>query len=250
MKKLLILLLACGLSNAAIVQVVKTKKGAVSGANVTTDAVDTTGANFLIVGIAWWNGAASTPGVTDARTGCASPCNTWTALTAYSDGTNSVQFFYAKNATGSAGHQITTTGLNGGYSIVLFRAYSGVDTSAPFDVQNGITGAYSSNTICQAGSITPAGANELLVALYGADTASAAGSIDSSFTDLDALGASSGNYAGGATAYLVYSGTSAQNPTWTNSGGTNEAACTIAAFKPGSPSTPAPSMKHKVIRTR
>lgn len=185
----------------------------------TTPAVDTTGASLLVVVIGYDDGG--TPAVSDSKG------NTWTPLTAHDSGSVASRMYYAANPTVGSGHTFTVSGV-ATISSLCMAAFSGVLTVLPFDVQNGSVTA--SSTTFLTGSITPAGANELVVAGIG-HGASGVVAIDSGMTITDQVAFSTGNHWGSALAYLVQGAAAAINAKWTVMS-TTAAGAEIAAFKP------------------
>lgn len=184
----------------------------------TTTAIDTTGATLLFVCIT----IDGTPNVTDSKG------NTWTPLTA--DGIffgPSSKAYYCISPIVGSGHTFTIPGNFSTGNVLAFAA-SGPVT---FDAETH-SGSGTSTTV-QAGSITPARADELFLAQFCASASATAASIDSGFTISDQQPGQGGvNYAGGL-AYLISSGSGAQNPTW--SGYSNTSRCVgLYAFKEGS----------------
>lgn len=198
-----------------------TNAGSSDIANVTTSAIDTTGANFIILNISildfFPNGT-----ITDSK-GNSAP----TALTAASGGgfCRSRLFYYVAPTVGS-GHTFTFTGSNTGEPSIGVAAFSGVAAS-PFDVENVAGGTSASPS---AGSITPTLNGELVFA--GVCTRiTTINSIDSSFNVVGTPIADDGtNHLSEWIAYLIQNTAAAVNPTWTT-GGSQIWAATIASFK-------------------
>jgi len=185
----------------------------------TTSAINTTGANLLIVGVAWYN--PSSPGaLTDSKG------NTWTPLTAQTGQNPDSQIFYCANPIVGSGHTFTYTGVSI-YSPICVSAYSGVATSSPLDVQNGA--GFSTSLNSQPGSVTPSANNALLVTFTGANNSVASAVIDSSFTITDQIAGGGGNWFG-AMAYQIQTTATARNPSWTFNAVTTGAS-EIAVFK-------------------
>lgn len=196
--------------------------GTAGGSSATTAAINTTGANFLVVACNWDHSTTATAAVTDSKS------NTWTALTTYGPTNASflaIELFYAANATVGSGHTFTCTS-SGSQPTLAVAAFSNVNTT-PFDVENGFDSA--STATLQPGSVTPAGNNELFVT-GAADAGGDPSSIDSSFTITDHI-ANSGNNFGIGMAYKVQTTGGAENPTWTATA-SNKMAVDIAVFKP------------------
>lgn len=207
----------------AIALVAHTKKN--GGNNITTSAIDTTGANLIILYLCEKDSASPDATVSDSNS------NTWTALTSQSDPATANllgRMFYAKNATVGAGHTFTITSSSGSPSICV-AAFSGADTTAPLDQQNGAVDidAGLSNTT---GSITPSENNCLVITGLGFDPNSATISIDGSYTIIDQQDVDPGVGKGSALAYVVQGALAASNRTWSYTA--NEyVVTTIASFK-------------------
>ena len=188
-----------------------------------TASIDTTGADTLIVVVGCDN--ATFPTLTDSKS------NTWTGLTisAGSGGTRQERIFYAKNATVGTGHTFTLSGTSNFVSM-CFSAWSGGNTTAPFDQQQ--TGGASFGSTVQTGSVTPGSANELLVAgISHTQINSAADTIDSSFTVLDSITDTGFGHTNTGLAYQIQTTATTRNPTWTSSGGNDTLSASIATFK-------------------
>ena len=207
----------------AVALVVSTGAIGYGASPTTTPAIDTTGADFLVVGAHCWE--ASPDWVLSDSKG-----NTWQELTAYREngGSGSAQLFYCYNPTVGMNHTFTLTSTQN-YKTITVAAFSGMlTTSGVFDKENG--NHNSSGTTITCGSITPAQSGELLIALYSDGySSSSAKSIDSSFIKQEDQ--YNGNDMSGALAYRVYGDTAAINPTWTWTEQSCAHAAAIAAFK-------------------
>jgi hypothetical protein len=186
----------------------------------TSGAIDTSGANLLIFGLAYVN--AGSVAASDSKS------NTWADLTDPGPSSPQGRISYAKNATTGASHTGTGTG-SGVFLGACFAAFSGADTASPFDQQS--TGLGAGLTSLQAGSILPGSDNQLIIAtLSGFGQSSIA--IDSGFTIIDTVVSSGGTNYGCATAYKIQTTAIAVNPTWSWTGST-AATAEIASFKAG-----------------
>jgi hypothetical protein len=188
----------------------------------TSASLDTTGANFLVIALA--EGNTSDTAISDSKS------NTWTELTQQQSlGGKSVVIWYAKNTTVGAGHTFTVAGTTC-YPAICVAAFSGVDTSAPFDVQNGATGAGFS---LATGSITPGSDNELLISGFewGTGDAGAATKDLAAFTLLDQVAPVGAISQGVALAYEIQTTATARNLTWSLTSGSDWLAAAIASFK-------------------
>lgn len=196
--------------------------GASTGA--TTGAVDTSGANFLAIVVAHYDNI--TPTVSDSKG------NTWTARTSSVNvGNASVRLFYATNPTVGSGHTFTVSDTNG-YASVNGLAFSGMDTSSPYDSAENTNFSSTNVSSLGTGSITPNTSGALLL---------------SGWSTFVAGQASSPSYASGATQVDNAVNVSGQAMginvgwnTWTSGavsetltfGGSTAASAFIAAFKP------------------
>jgi hypothetical protein len=204
----------------AIALVVSVSAASTNGNAVTTSAIDTTGANLLVLLLGEY-ASGTTP--SDSKS------NNWTALNTYTGGVTLSRLWYVKNPTVGSGHTFTG-GKSTNYPAIAVLAFSGADTSAPFDVQNGIS--QGSNVTSQAtGSITPGSDGEVVVAggSWQADTSAA--SVDSGMT-LQEIKYHTSNSEAAFIAYKVQGTAAAINPTfsWTTS---VPVALSIASFKAG-----------------
>jgi hypothetical protein len=118
---------------ATLVQIAKSAiKQSVGGAAITTDAIDTTGADFLLAAVSAF--ASSNIGLTDNKG------NTWTALDENS-GSSNIRWFYCNNPS-SVGSGHTVTPSSASFPSAQLFAYSGAKNATPLidaDINNGTT---------------------------------------------------------------------------------------------------------------
>lgn len=183
---------------------------------VTSGAIDTTGANLIVVHVVSYSAGSAT--LSDSKG------NTWTKLTdRLAGGGIRGTLFYVFNPTVGSGH--TFTGGNS-YPVVSVAAFSGAD-AAPFDVENGATG---SGATLQPGSVTPSTANNIVVCGVSDGSTTGTPAIDSGFTEPNAE--ADGAAFSGTIGYLIQTAATAQNPTWSGlTAGGYGVAATIAVFK-------------------
>lgn len=132
----------------------KNGKGTAAADNaVTTDAIDTTGANLFIAAVTN-NGAVAAATLTDSEG------NTWTALTRQTTASGATQIFYVHNPTTDVAHTVTVDAQVGNLASITFWAIAGSKSSSPFDQEVNNTGSATS------GSITPTEDEELIVSVY------------------------------------------------------------------------------------
>lgn len=206
--------------------------GAAAASQPTTSAIDTTGADLLIVATHVYTFAVGFPGSISDNKG-----NTWTSLTLRSQGQNTVQLHYATNPTVGSGHtfKINEDSIFGSIEV---EAWSG-SASSPFDVENGVSQASSSNSV-QPGSVTASVSNSLFVTAVSTDEASGDPgtpfAIDLGFTISDQNHFVGGVNVGGGLAYLVDSGS--KNPTWSWPTTSEPSSAAIAVFSPAVAAAP------------
>lgn len=186
-----------------------------------TDAIDTTGANLIVVTIS--NSASGSP-VTANFSDSAS--NTWSTLTGRGTGGQRVRGFYCLNPTTSATHTFNYTEASSA-STVTVQAWSGAATSSPLDVQS--AGGTGSGTSLSAGTATATADGYLYITGIVWVSTIVSPSIDNSFTISDSAPTVGTSVAGGM-GYKVQTTAASLTPTWswTNSVGV---AAYCAVFK-------------------
>ena len=196
--------------------------------SVTSPAIDTTGANLLVTCIAGFM-LENTPVMTDSKS------NAWTALTIRGSGNSAeARIYYTVPTSVGTGHTFTFTNALNGFVSIGVLALAGA-SATPYDTDVG-TAASSSGTSVQPGSITPAQANEILVACGDLEADYLTPSVNLGFTLVEQVAFSSGNGAGLLLAYLIQTTATAENPTfsWTN---TVTASAAMAAFEAAATTT-------------
>lgn len=184
---------------------------------VTTDAIDTTGANLMTMVVSCY---ASEPTISDSKG------NTWSNVVANQYyGAVGLATKYCASPTVGSSHTVTSNFVN--YVFIVVSAFSGAKATSPLD-QTAVAGSGSGATSQAAGSITPSEDNCLVVSYLGIDGGSSAPSIGSSFTKI----ASDYNrgWEGGGFGYIVQSTAGATNPSWSWSGACGAVAVS-ASFK-------------------
>jgi hypothetical protein len=196
----------------------------------TTGAIDTTGADLLVLLAAGYSGGP--PAISDSKS------NTWTALTQYSTGSDGFcRIYYVQGGTVGSGHTFTVSG-GSSFAGCAVQAWSGSAVS-PFDQQNGANlGAVNSG---QPGSVTPTTANQLVIA--GLQTNlntdfNTAAAVNGGFTITDRVASIGGTSYAFGLAYLVQTSAAAANPTWTWTSAELSTAA-IATFKESGGGPPA-----------
>lgn len=181
---------------------------------VTTDAINTAGANLIVVAVASDNGTAPTD----------NKSNTYTLCNDRVQGFSELAIFYCAAPTVGAGHTFTQTQTYGAIFVLAFSGASATPLDA-LDVDNGTAAGASLSP----GSGTPSQANEVVVTAINIGGANLSITVDGGFTALTIPGVSGVNY-GGGIAYLIQTSAAAASPTWSWTG-VNEAAAAMNAFK-------------------
>jgi hypothetical protein len=181
--------------------------------NVTTGAVDTTGASLIALILTSNDPASCT--ISDSKS------NTWTPLTTR----GLVRLYYCINPTVGSGHTFSASST-GQLPALAMQAFSATGTVS-FDQQSGATG---SATSLQPGSITSGGGAAVFVSgVAYVDTGVA--TIDSSFSTSDTpIGLAGGLHYGIGAAYFAVGSSTAKNPTWTQ-GSSTTIDVAMATFK-------------------
>lgn len=200
--------------------------GSTTGNSFTTGSITTTGSSLIVVGCVNSTGGAT---ITDSNS------NVYTALTATTFGaTITVQLFYVSNPTVGSGHTFTATVAAGTAPTLGILAFSSPSAS-PFDQENG-AGVNANTNGLQPGSVTPTQDGEVVVAMFGSNTAAIANGFglapgDLPMTTTDIITLSAGNHFAAITSYGVQPTAAAVNPRfeWLTNSTLN--AARIATFK-------------------
>jgi hypothetical protein len=186
----------------AIALVAETDDEGGSG-GATLSAIDTTGASLLIAVLSCWAGGVSAATVpTDSKS------NTWTALTARGGAAAWTRIFYSVNPSVGTGHTMTWSDASS-FPVQYFAAFSGVDTSSPFDQQNGATG----NAPLSTGAVVPSTDGQLIITGFSWDGSSGGITGPSGYTALGSYEYESGGSNEGAWAgYLIQTTAASTNP--------------------------------------
>lgn len=197
-----------------------TSIGAAQGASGgTTSAINTTGANLIIISIASYAPVIN-PTVVDNKS------NTYTALTATIQGSSLRHLLYytVGSITVGTGHTITVSSGTGSiYNCIVAHAFSGV---AGYHSQSNTGGTTSP---LSAGSVTPSSNGALIFTALGNETA-ATNTIPVGFTSGLDIPYGSGVNFGTTTAYLIQPTAAAINPQWSWTGTHAAAVASVAVF--------------------
>jgi len=165
-----------------------------TGHDITTGSINSSGATLLIVALA--DRATGSHTISDSKG------NTWTALTGRTGGSLSQQtLYYCLSPTVGSGHTFSSTCGAASYPALAVTAWNGV---SGFDKSAG------ASSTTQAGSITPAQNNSLII--FHATALTDAVSVSSGFTLHQNIVQHGNNYTIGLS-YLIQATASAINPT-------------------------------------
>lgn len=215
--------------------VANTCAGSVNATDVTTSAIDTTGASLIILSVSFASGQSFTP--TDSKS------NTWTAGTQRNGAGGAQRLFYCLNPTVGAGHTFTVVTPVPSMEV---QAWAGLFNASSFQTQTGIG---SPSTLPNSpGSITPSQNGSLFVTGQGNTNSGFTYTIDSGFTISCQFGGS-GTAVAGAMAYLTQSVAAAANPQWSVGSG-QEANMSMMVFnQTGSPPAAAQTYEFKTTQS-
>jgi hypothetical protein len=200
--------------------------------NVTTVAIDTTGANFIVC-LAAVDATATGPVWSDNKGNGAGVSLTWNKGTL---NRSSSRLTYYLDPIVGPGHTFNLNDASGLNGSLLVAAFSGVKLAGAFDQQAAAAHAGSGATTIAAGPITPTDDGELIIVGWGVDDpVNTTWAVDSSFTIIDIQDVVPGSIYGGVLAYrLVGAGGGPINPTFTRSNAiaaSREDTAVIASFR-------------------
>lgn len=208
----------------AISIVVTATAGSATGTNVTTGAVDTTGATGLVLIASTYAGGGAVDSISDSKG------NTWTALTPQATSFPRVTIYYSIPTSVGSGHTFTNT-VTAGFPSLAVYALAGTHATTFYDsVQSGANSNSGAATSLQPGSVTPSQANCIVITGFGNDPGAGSLAIDSSFSTPLVTTYLAANHEGVGAAYIIQTSASAVNPTWSWSGGAR-ASAPIAVFR-------------------
>jgi hypothetical protein len=172
----------------------------------TTDAINSTGANFCALAVATDAGVTLVAGDISDSTAAS-----WTLSgnATYGAGAR-IHVFWAV-LTGAASHTFTVT-KNSSFAAAAAQCFSGVNAT-PYDQQSGDS---ASGTIQPASALTPSVDNSLVVSALATTAASTLGT-PAGYTKTDEIGF--GSTYGVAFAYVVQGAATSTQPAWTSSAG-------------------------------
>lgn len=205
--------------------IANTGAGSTNNTSVTTPAIDTTGANLLVLCLHRYQGASENT-ISDSKG------NTWTGLTLSTRSDAKCRIFYCANPTVGSSHTFSASSVSNTSPAITVSAWSGAHASAPYaSIENQGNAAAASSTL-QPGSVTASAAPALLITTITSATYGPTNPTISGWTKTNLVSFNAGTNMAGCMAYLVQDPASAINPTWANLDTSLGKAASIAAFVP------------------
>jgi len=205
-----------------------TSAGSSDTINVTTSAIDTSGADLIVLSVASYI-VVSNPLPSDSKG------NTWhPARSAFSASLSRVSLYYAYNPTVGTGHTFTCgIPATQNFPSISVVAVSGALLTDPLDQTNG--GTASSSTTVSTGNITPTQDNELIVTSVAGQADITTGTPPSGFTIQTSVTFAGGVHWSSGIATQIQTTATTIGATWTLGTGTHCAV--IASFTAASAAT-------------
>jgi hypothetical protein len=197
-------------------ELITTSKKSTNGTSVTTDAIDTTGAELIVV---CYHGHLTVT-ITDS----ASNTNWYESQRRPNTGGYGLIMKFIPNPTTSASHTFTASG-GSTFPTLAILAFTGAFGGAELVTTNHAT---PSQTVAP-GSITPGTNDALLVTMYGDSATTGTRSINASFS-LDETQTGDANAATIAAAHLIQTSATAANPTWTTTASATDVFAIMQSF--------------------
>lgn len=176
-----------------------------TGGNHTTGAIDSTGANLIVLAISGSDDPNNaTGGITDSKG------NTYTAMNLVGATQPYLRVYYVFNPTVGSSHTVTL-GTGSFFPGICFAAFSGADT-APLEEQQSGTGTGSSGAA--SASVTPNEDNELVIGACCSGINLEDATPNGGFSVAQQHQGQSGVGWACALGYLIQTTAAAANPTW------------------------------------
>jgi hypothetical protein len=199
-------------ASQATVQLVASVNATAAGAGLTTPAINTTGASFIIASVNKFASSAPVPDFSDSKG------NTWHPITwTHSQDNGKPLFYYAYNATVGSGHTFSTTASDAAVNVM---AFSGVKSSSdPLESGNDSVDTQGTNLYQADAAITPASAGDLVVTalgnIFAVNPLTVGVSVDQGNLAIGWTPQNSNDSAGDMAFSIAQDNTTALRPTWT-----------------------------------
>ena len=178
--------------------------GGGNGSTATTSAMDSTGADLLIVSVETYNNTAPKSGLSDNKS------NTFIELAHISNGTSDQRVFLCRNPSVGTGHTFTYS-LGASYPGISAAAFSGVGVLVGSEYTTATASTITS------GSLSTTSNGSLFFFSVGSANVVTQSSISSSFVELSDLAGVANYYMGIHTSYKIQSTAGSESPTSTMS---------------------------------
>jgi hypothetical protein len=187
------------------------------GASTPSSAINTTGANLIVLVVA--RAGSSAP--TDSKS------NTWaSAMSSPGPVGQTVDLYYCFTPTVGSGHTFQCADT---FSAGAVLAFSNA-LASPLD-QTLIDSAERTPPTAAGSSLTPTQNNEIVIAAFGGYPADGTIGINGGFSTPVAVPGTGGLSYGCAISYLIQTTAASANPTWTDAGGSGDIRILMASFK-------------------
>jgi hypothetical protein len=190
----------------------------------TTPAIDTTGAQLIVLAAITYVPGGGNPTPTDSKG------NTWIQCTPLAAATNArVTLWYAAAPTITVGAGHTFTVPNGQFQAIAVAAFNGITPPIGLDfVTATVQNAHASP--CVNGTVTPSVNGALVITACGWDPSATPLSVSSPFTISDQVNWVSGQSMGVGLAYAVQTTAAASTPSWSWPSGNASMASLVVVF--------------------
>lgn len=190
----------------------------------TTGTIVTTGANHIVVNVAYFPGQTGLA-VTDSNS------NTYTPRQAKIVGDSGNRLFDCHDPIVGPGHTFTVSGTNV-YASIQVAAFSGITTFDQENIDGGMGTAVGGWATLSTGSnLTPSQATTLVVTGLASGGTFSGATINDGFTVTDSTAYLAANYIGGSLAYKFLSAATPTSPTWANAEAASDGVTNIAIYK-------------------
>ena len=188
--------------------------------SVTTSAMDSTGADTIIVSVQTYNTTVPLTAISDSKS------NLFVQLAHNNFGVYDQRIFVCRNPTVGASHTFSFSTGSASYAVVSAAAFSGVGVLSA----NDYTDASSASSV-SAGPLTATSNGSLFYFSIGTGSTVTQSSVSGGFTEITDVAGVPGSWMGLHTSYKIQSSAGSENPTATLSG-TDTMNATLLMFDP------------------
>ena len=188
--------------------------------NATTSAMDSTGADTIIVSVQTYNTTVPLTAISDSKS------NSFVQLSHNNFSVYDQRIFLCRNPTVGASHTFSFSTGGASYAVVSAAAFSGVGVLSANDYMNA-----TSVSSVSAGPLTATSNGCLFYFSIGTGSTVTQSSVSGGFTEITDVAGVPGNYMGLHTSYRIQSTAASETPTSTLSG-TDTMNATLLMFDP------------------